>query len=177
MRLQRFQTWSSMLVEIQPLRVIFFNDAPSEATCAPPSRRAQRRPLSARPDFGPNFGPYFWVLPSDFFFFPAEGLQACKRPTHWFPRLKQLLCVRESESRMLRSFGPVHARARSLWCPCVFCSPRREKIAVHDLPKLQPQAYLVDVSPTPFLRLVSVWQADLDLGGRMCVWTLRDFIK
>ena len=62
-------------------RVTFFDDAPSEATCAPPSQRAQGRPLSARPDFGPDFGPYFWVLPSDSFF-PAEGLQACERFPH-----------------------------------------------------------------------------------------------
>ena len=62
-------------------RVTFFDDAPSEATCAPPSQRAQGRPLSARPDFGPDFGPYFWVLPSDSFF-PAGGLQACERFPH-----------------------------------------------------------------------------------------------
>ena len=41
----------------------------------------QGRPLSARPDFGPDFGPYFWVLPSNSFF-PAEGLQACERFPH-----------------------------------------------------------------------------------------------
>ena len=45
------------------------------------SMMLQERPLSVRPDFGPDFGPYFWVLPSDSFF-PAEGLQACERFPH-----------------------------------------------------------------------------------------------
>ena len=44
--------------------------------------------------------------------------------------------------------------ALSSWCPCVFCSPRRKKIAVHDLPKLQPQAMSVQHT---VLRVVSVW--------------------
>ena len=65
----------------------------------------------ARPDFGPDFGPYFWVLPSDFFS-QQRAYKLANVSTHWFPRLKQLLCVRESESRMY---------VAQLWpsaCPC-----------------------------------------------------------
>ena len=40
-RLQRPQTWPSMLVETLARYSTFFDDAPSEATCAPPSQRAQ----------------------------------------------------------------------------------------------------------------------------------------
>ena len=126
--------------------------------CAPPSQRAQGRPLSARPDFGPDFGPYFWVLPSDFFF-PSRGPTSLRTvPTHWFPRLKQLLCVRESESRMY---------VAQLWpsaCPCTLIVvpmrvlfPKKKENRSARFAKAATSSYLVDVSPThSFARCVGL---------------------
>ena len=98
-------------------------------------------------------------------------------PTHWFPRLKQLMCVRESESRMyVAQLWPspslLHAH-----CGVHACSvpKKKENRASARFAKAATSSYLVDVIPThSFARCVGLVGADLDLGGRMCVWTLRD---
>ena len=125
---------------------VFEAPATKKTTCAPPSQRAQGRPLSAQPDFGPDFGPYFWVLPSAFFSSSRGPTSLRTFPTHWFPRLKQLLNVRKSESRMyvvaaLAQCTPVHAHcgAHACWVPAE--ENRSARFA-----KAVTSSYLVDVS-------------------------------
>ena len=71
----------------------------------------------------------------------------------------------------LYSFALVHARARLSYCGdlCVFCCPRGQT-TVHDLPKLQLQ---LPRSNNNKFCVVTIWWADLDSGGRMCVWISR----
>ena len=144
-------------------------------SCVELARCLQERPLSARPDFGPDFG---FLGPTQRLFFPSRGPTSLRTfPTHWFPRLKQLLCVRESESRMY---------VAQLWssaCPCTLIVvpmrvlfPKKKENRSARFAKAATSSYLVDVSPThSFARCVGLVGADLDLGGRMCVWTLRDY--
>ena len=78
--------------------------------------------------------------------------------THWFPRLKQLLCVRESESRMY---------VAQLWpsaCPCTLIVvpmrvlfPKKKENRSARFAKAATSSYLVDVSPThSFARCVGL---------------------
>ena len=154
-------------------RVTFFDDAPSEATCAPP----QGRPIVSATGFWTGFRTLF-LGPTQRLFFPSRGPTSLRTfPTHWFPRLKQLLCVRESESRMY---------VAQLWpsaCPCTLIVvpmrvlfPKKKENRSARFTKVATSSYLVDVSPThSFARCVGLVGADLDLGGRTCVWTLRDY--
>ena len=116
--------------------------------------------------------------PTQRLFFPSRGPTSLRTfPTHWFPRLKQLLCVRESESRMY---------VAQLWpsaCPCTLIVvsmrvlfPKKKENRSARFAKAATSSYLVDVIPThSFARCVGLVGADLDLGGRVCVWTLRDY--
>ena len=96
--------------------------------------------------------------PTQRLFFLSKGPTSLRTfPTHWFPRLKQLLCVRESESRMY---------VAQLWPSAC---PKKENRSAR-FAKAATSSYLVDVSPThSFARCVGLVGADLDLGGRVCV--------
>ena len=80
--------------------------------------------------------------PTQRLFFPSRGPASLRTfPTHWFPRLKQLLCVRESESRMY---------VAQLWpsaCPCTLIVvpmrvlfPKKKENRSARLAKAEPQA-------------------------------------
>ena len=73
-----------------------------------------------------------------------------------------------------------------LWpsaCPCTLIVvpmrvlfPKKKENRSARFTKVATSSYLVDVSPThSFAGCVGLVGADLDLGGRTCVWTLRDF--
>ena len=100
--------------------VTFFDDAHSEATCAPPSQRAQGRPLSARPDFGLDFGPYFWVLPSDSF--SQQRAYKLANVSHTLvPKVETIaVCERERVAHVccaaLAQCMPVHAHCGAHAC-------------------------------------------------------------
>ena len=97
--------------------------------------------------------------PTQRLFFPSRGPTSLRTfPTHWFPRLKQLLCVRESESRMY---------VAQLWpsaCPCTLIVvpmrvlfPKKKENRNARFAKAATSSYLVDVSPTPsFARCVGL---------------------
>ena len=102
----------------------------------------------------PIFGSYPATL-----FFPSRGPTSLRTfPTHWFPRLKQLLCVRESASRMY---------VAQLWpsaCPCTLIVvpmrvlfPKKKENRSARFAKAATSSYLVDVSPThSFARCVGL---------------------
>ena len=91
--------------------------------------------------------------------FPSRGPTSLRTfSTHWFPRLKQLLCVRESESRMY---------VAQLWpsaCPCTLIVvpmrvlfPKKKENRSARFAKAATSSYLVDVSPThSFARCVGL---------------------
>ena len=130
-------------------RVTFFDAAPSEATCAPPSQRAQGRPLSARPDFGPDFGPYFWVLPSDSF--SQQRVYKLANVSHTLVSKVETIavCERERVAHVLY--------VAQLWpsaCPCTLfvvpmrvLFPKKKENRSARFAKAATSSYLVDVSP------------------------------
>ena len=117
----------------------------------------QEAPVSAT-GFWTGFRTLF-LGPTQRLFFPSRGPTSLRTfPTHWFPRLKQLLCVRESESRMY---------VAQLWpsaCPCTLIVvpmrvlfPKKKENRSARFAKAATSSYLVDVSPThSFARCVGL---------------------
>ena len=94
-------------------RVTFFDDVPSEATCTPPSQRAQGRLLSSATGFWTGFRTLFLGSTQRLFFSSRGSASLRTYLTHWFPKIETIaVCERESESRMY---------VAQLWpsaCPC-----------------------------------------------------------